>query len=159
MDAGFIKHGFVHAGEHGHGDDERRMAPLARGGLARGVARRLHHPRAARGVNVDHPDAERRRGRYRGRHRVGNVVKLEVEENAGAVGRERPDDIRAFGGEKTAADFEGADDVAEVVAERQSRDAVLYVQGDYELIHACSRRARSRLPVRSARRVSPCRSM
>ena len=66
------------------------------GGLARGVPRRLHHARAARRVNVDHPHAERRRGRHRGRDGVRDVVKLQVEEDAVAAARQRADDVRAL---------------------------------------------------------------
>ena len=102
--------------------------PFARGGFARGVARGLHHPRAARRVHVHHPHTERSGGSHGGRDGVRDVVELQVEENAAAIARERSDDVGAFGGEEAAADLEPADDVAKRMGQRQGLLAVLHVQ-------------------------------
>jgi hypothetical protein len=79
-------------------------------------------------VHVHHPAAERGGGRDRGRHGGGDVVELQVEEDAATAARQRADDIGTLGGEEPAADLEAADDIAQIVGERQRRGAVLDVE-------------------------------
>ena len=62
------------------------------------------------------------------RDRVGDVVELQVEEDATAAARQRANDVGAFCGEEAAADLESADDVAKVVRESERREAVFDIQ-------------------------------
>ena len=55
-------------------------------------------------------------------------MELQVEEDAAAAARQGADDIGALGGEEAAADLEAADDIAQVVGERERRGAVLDVE-------------------------------
>ena len=57
-------------------------------------------------MDVDHPRAGVHRGVYGLRHGVGNVVKLEVEEDAGARSAKRAHELRALAREEAAADLE-----------------------------------------------------
>ena len=57
------------------------------------------------------------------------------------------DDRRSFGGEEAAADLESAGDAAQSIRERQSICGAVHIEGNQELIHACSFFVVSRLPV------------
>ena len=90
--ASFRERRVVHAGEHRDRDDEGGLRARAGRGISRGVARGLHHVCAARCVDVDHPHAERRGRGNRLRNGVGNVVELEIEEDAVSLVDEGADD-------------------------------------------------------------------
>ena len=81
-------------------------------------------------MHVQHPHPERRRGRDRRRHRVGDVVELQIQENAVATFGQRADDGRPLESEKAAADLETAGYAAEVLGECQRAVAVFDVERD-----------------------------
>ena len=137
------------------------------GRLVRRVARGLHHRRAAARVHVDHPHAEPGRRRDGRRHGVGDVVELEVEEDAVAALGERPHHRRAFRREQPAADLESADRSAQRVGESQRLVARLDVERDQDLVlhelifasWAFSRALVSTVPTMSCRREMSCVAM
>ena len=130
LHSSLAKHLFVHAREHGNRDDQRRFAAFPLRGLVRGIPSGLHHARAAGGVNVDHPHAERCRRRHRRGDGVRDVVKFQVEEDSCPAARQRADDVRTLGGEEPAADLQPADNAAQRVCHRDRRLPVLDVERD-----------------------------
>ena len=99
-----------HARQHRDGNHEWGRRARAGCSLARSLARRLHHLRPARCVDVDHPHAERRRRRNGLRDRIRDVVELEIEEYAIAFIDERTHDGGSFGRKQAGADLESACD-------------------------------------------------
>ncbi len=79
----------VHAREHGDADDERLGPARSCRGLGGGLRRRLHHRHAARGVDVDHPGAGEDCCLDGLSHGVGDVVKLQIQEDASSLVGER----------------------------------------------------------------------
>ena len=87
-DADLGEHRLVEAGQHRDRDDQRRRACrrcAASSSAASRAARIIVEP--ARGVDVDHPDAEPRRRADRAGDGVRDVVELQVEEHAVAARR------------------------------------------------------------------------
>ena len=128
-------------------------------GLVRRVARGLHHARPAGRVHVHHPHAERRRRRHRLRDGVGNVVELQVEEDAVAA---RVNARTMSGPSEVKSRLPILNPPAtprSVSASAIASAPALDVERDQELIHACSLFVVSRLPVSSAIRAMPCRAM
>ena len=73
---------------------------------------------ASRRVHVHHPHAEPCGGGDGAGDGVGNVVELQIEEDAIPASDEALDDGRPVAGEQTAADLEAADGAAKPVGER-----------------------------------------
>ena len=115
-------------GELRHGYEQGPSAVLARESLDRGA----HHLDGAGGVDIAHVDVEPRQHGHRLLHGVGNVVELEVEENAVAPALDFAHDGRAFGVEKLHADLQKgfARFVAEQIEEAESLLGRLEVAGD-----------------------------
>src|SRR6478735_8806656 len=98
--------GGVERGEHGDGQQLQARA-FALGARGRG----LEHARTARRMQGEKAGAELARGRYRSLHRFGDVVQLQIEEDAIAEARAEPHRGRAFGHEQLEPDFEHAHDI------------------------------------------------
>jgi len=86
-------------------------------------------------MNVDHPDAEPRRGGNRAGDRVGDVVKLQVEEHPIAAGGELLDKAGSRAGEQAAADLESADGSPQTIRHRPRLGDRIDVKGDEKLFH------------------------
>jgi hypothetical protein len=130
VDSDACEPGRIHARKHGDCDDEGACAPVSCRGLGCSVACRLHHLQAARGVDVDHPDAKRRRGSNGASDRIWNVMELEVEKDPVTTPGELAHDLRSFGGEEPAADLESAGDTAQPIREGQGVPGVVDVERD-----------------------------
>ena len=113
------------------------------------VSRRPHHARAPRRVHVDHPHAQRRCGLDGRRDGVGDVVELQIEEDAFAQRDDSPDDLWPLGGEEPAANLEATRHSAECRGQMEGFRAGRHIQRNQELIHAFSFFVVSRLPVMS----------
>ena len=112
----------VHAGQHGDRNHERRRpcrASRRSRCAASRAARIIALPPPAWTLTIQTPSDGR--GRDGGRHRVRNVVELQIEEDAVAALGERPHERRPFGGEQAAADLEAADGAAKRVGQRRAR--------------------------------------
>ena len=108
----------------GRGRDDRADFPIG------GVARRPHHLRAARGMHVDHPRAQPRGRTNRACDGVGDVVKLQIEEDAIASRGELLDDRRPQAGEQATADLETADRAAQRIGQRPRLSGRVDVESD-----------------------------
>ena len=95
-----------------------------------GVARGGHHGRAARRVDVEHPDAEPRRRGTGLRCGVRDVVELEVEEHAEAAADELAHESRVGGREELLADLQRALLRVQARREPERGDRVGEVEGD-----------------------------
>src|ERR1035441_1079478 len=84
LDADGADLGRVHAGEHGDGEEFRRVGDAGERGPGGG-----QHGGTTCGVDGDHAHAQRGGGAHGGGHGVGNVVELEVEEDGVAAPDER----------------------------------------------------------------------
>ena len=82
----------VHAGQHGDGEEFRRI-----GHANERRARRGQHRRASGGVNGQHVRAQACGGSNSARHGVGNVVELQVEEDRVAAREDRLEYCRSRG--------------------------------------------------------------
>jgi hypothetical protein len=60
------------------------------------------------------------RGKHRTRHRVGNVVVFQIEEDAIAKGRHLPNGFGTSVAEELAANLEHADDIGNLLSKRKS---------------------------------------
>ena len=85
----------IHAGQHGNGQQLRRVGHA----LQRRAAPRPASP-VLRGVNRHHPHAQRRGRAHGSGHGVGNVVKLQVEKDRVAARHQRLHHGRAGGGKQ-----------------------------------------------------------
>ena len=121
----------IEAGQHGHGKDERPGQRERLGRFPRAVGRRAHHGPAARGVHVEHEDAEPHRFAGGSLHGIRDVVELEVEEDLAPALSHRLDRGGADGGEELRADLEATRRAVEGVHERGRAVEGVHVQGDY----------------------------
>ena len=81
-------------------------------------------------MNVDHPSAEARAGGNGAGHRIRDVVKLQVEEDAVTARRKLLDNRWPLAREKTAPDLESADQPPQRVGERARFSGGIDVEGD-----------------------------
>ena len=109
----------VHAGEHGDGEDERRLGPEHGGLLVGGVLGGGEHLGAARGVDGGHLYAKVGGGDDGLGHGVGDVVELQVEKHFRAGRAEFTDDVRPAADKQLLADLERADKGGEFLGEFQ----------------------------------------
>ncbi len=91
----------IHTGEHGNCEQLGRVGKTFQSGAGSG-----EHRRTAESVHRDHAHPVRGGGANRSRHGVGDVVKLEIEENGMAAANQRLDDRRTGSREQFQADFE-----------------------------------------------------
>jgi hypothetical protein len=122
---------FVEAGQHGDGDHQR-----PRRSTSRRVGGRGHHRAAACGMDVEHERLQRQR-RANGRgHGVGDVVKLEIQEQ-GRRGRRVHDGANALGAlgrEEFETELDAAADRREGSGERRcARDIGRVESGEQTL--------------------------
>jgi len=121
--------GQVDAGEHGDGEELRRVWDFSERGAGSG-----EHGGAARGVNVEHADAEAGGGTNRAGNGVGDVVEFEIEKD-GVAALENGFEHRGSGGsEKFEADFEPEASAVEPVDKVGGRGGIGNVEGDDELL-------------------------
>ena len=107
------------ARQHGDGDQQRsRPADRSRSRVD-GGSRRSEHRGSARRVDVEHPDAEPRRGRACLRDSIRDVVELEIEEDAESPLDHPANGLRAGDDEHLLADFERAGAWIEAIRERE----------------------------------------
>jgi len=99
-DPDFGEIGVRQTGEDGYGQKQRLGC-----GLGSGFDGGFEHLAAARGVDVEHGDAEVGGFGDGGGDGVGDVVELQVQKDFTAGGDEIADDLRAFGGEQLLAYF------------------------------------------------------
>jgi hypothetical protein len=129
-DAGFGQGRRVHARQHRDADHQRARPLLTRRRLDGRLPRRCHHLASAGRVNVHHPHTEARRGGDRRLHRVRNVVKFQVEEDAVAPFDQRAHDRGTLQREQTLADLEPANRAPQFIGELQRAAAALHVERD-----------------------------
>ena len=87
-------------------------------------------------MDVDHPRAGRHRRLHRAGHRIRNVVELQVEEHAIALGGQLPHHCRSGGGEELFPDLESADRAAQFIGELDGFGRRLDIQGHEYRVHA-----------------------
>jgi hypothetical protein len=116
---------FVHARQYRNAQQ--------RGGLfltGQGFARGTHHGEPAQRMDVDQAHlGEVRSGGHGAGHRVGNIVKLEIEEDFEAQARDFFDRSRAFRCEELQANLEQARRTAKATRQGAGRPQAVKVQG------------------------------
>ncbi len=121
--------GFIHAGEDGDGEELRWI-----GDAGEGFAGGGDHGRAAGGVDGEHVDPEARGGAHCAGNGVGDIVKLEVEEDLVAAAQEGFEHGRAGGDEEFEADFEPGACVVKAVNEDGGGGGIGHVQSNDEAL-------------------------
>ncbi len=114
----------IHAGEDGDGKQFGRVRQLLCRGAGRG-----EHRRPAERVDREHARAMGRRGANGPRHRVRDVVQLQIEEDRVAAGSQQFQNRRTGGGEKLQAHLEPATPAVQSVHQFESGRGCGRVQG------------------------------
>ncbi len=116
----------LHAGQHGHADQQRFRAAE----LVEHITTGGHHAQATGAMDVDHPDAHLRGRLDRHRGGVGNVVELEVQEHFETLVAQGSDNFRSATGEQFLADFDPAQFRVQLIGQLQGGVTGGVIQGD-----------------------------
>lgn len=116
---------FAHGGENGHAQEEQ-----VGGVLTLGLDGPLHHLAAAAGVECEHADGQFGGGLHGLGDRIGDVMKLQVEEDVEAQVCDFADAIGSAGGVHFEADFGPADGTREAFQGRGDGTGRLCVENE-----------------------------
>src|SRR5690606_27083647 len=119
---GLLEVGGGEGGQHRDADEER---PVVAGGLAGGA----QHRGAAGNVDGEHVDVEGAGGLDGACDRGGDVVELEVQEDALAALLESTDDVGPRGGEELGADLVPVDGGADALHQVERGPGIRQVEG------------------------------
>ena len=123
--------GAVEARQHGDGDDEWPGHAESLGGFGGAVGSGAHHGAAARGMDVEHEDAQPDGLTRRTLHGVRDVVELEVEKDFAAPLPDRLDRPGSLGREELRADLEARHLAGERIHEAGRAVERVDVERDY----------------------------